>query len=46
MCEKNSEEHGDICAEDIHKLLEHSVKNAHKVKDGDLEVINTWDSWK
>lgn len=37
MCEKNSEEHGDICAEDIHKLLEHSVKNAHKVKDGDLE---------
>lgn len=27
-----------VSKEDIHELLEHSVKNTHKVKDGDIKV--------
>lgn len=29
---------GELSQEDIHELLEHSVKNTHKVKDGDIKV--------
>lgn len=28
----------EVKPEDIHNLLEHCVKTAHKVKDGDIEV--------
>lgn len=35
MSESTSEE---VSQEDIHELLEHSVKNTHKVKDGDIKV--------
>jgi hypothetical protein len=28
----------EVSREDVHQLLEHSVKNTHKVKDGDIKV--------